>query len=61
MNAKDEQAEVCYHHHGFAAFGAVVRYLIMPLAKARRSYWSNVPLINATEAVLSPLRIATVW
>ncbi len=33
VDAKDDQAEAFYRHHGFAAFGSLPRQLIMPLAK----------------------------
>jgi ribosomal protein S18 acetylase RimI-like enzyme len=31
VDAKDEQAEAFYRHHGFAAFGSLPRQLILPL------------------------------
>ena len=32
VDAKDEHAESFYRHHGFAAFGAIHRQLILPLS-----------------------------
>ena len=37
VDAKDEQAEAFYRHHGFANFGSVQRQLILPLAKIPRA------------------------
>ncbi len=33
VDAKDDQAEAFYRHHGFANFGSLPRQLILPLAK----------------------------
>lgn len=33
VDAKDDQAEAFYRHHGFASFGSLPRQLILPLAK----------------------------
>jgi GNAT superfamily N-acetyltransferase len=33
VDAKDEQAEAFYRHHGFVGFGSLPRQLILPLAK----------------------------
>jgi GNAT superfamily N-acetyltransferase len=33
VDAKDDQAEAFYRHHGFLAFGSLARQLILPLAK----------------------------
>jgi hypothetical protein len=35
VDAKDEQAESFYRHHGFFAFGSTPRSLILPLANRR--------------------------
>ena len=32
VDAKDEQAEAFYRHHGFVAFGSQARQLVLPLA-----------------------------
>lgn len=36
VDAKDEQAEAFYRHHGFAKFGSLPRQLILPLGKIAR-------------------------
>ncbi len=36
VDAKDEQAEAFYRHHGFANFGSLARQLILPLGKIPR-------------------------
>jgi GNAT superfamily N-acetyltransferase len=36
VDAKDEQAEAFYRHHGFADFGSLSRRLILPLGKIPR-------------------------
>jgi predicted GNAT family N-acyltransferase len=33
VDAKDEQAEAFYHHHGFVPFGSQPRQLMLPLTK----------------------------
>lgn len=33
VDAKDEQAEAFYRHHGFLAFGSLAKQLIFPLAR----------------------------
>jgi hypothetical protein len=33
VDAKDEQAESFYRHHGFVPFGSQPRQLVLPLAK----------------------------
>jgi hypothetical protein len=35
VDAKDEQAESFYRHHGFVAFGSTSRTLILPLGNRR--------------------------
>jgi predicted GNAT family N-acyltransferase len=35
VDAKDEQAEAFYRHHGFAAYGSAPGKLILPLAARR--------------------------
>jgi hypothetical protein len=35
VDAKDEQAEAFYQHHGFMRFGSSPLRLMMPLAKLR--------------------------
>jgi GNAT superfamily N-acetyltransferase len=37
VDAKDEEAEKFYQHHGFAAFGSAPGTLILPLKPVRRS------------------------
>ena len=36
VDAKDDQAEAFYRHHGFASFGSLPRQLILPLTKGFR-------------------------
>lgn len=36
VDAKDDQAEAFYRHHGFAAFGSLPRQLILSLAKVSK-------------------------
>jgi len=33
VDAKDDQAEAFYHHHGFVAYGNASGQLVLPLAK----------------------------
>ena len=35
VDAKDEQAENFYRHHGFIAFGSTSKNLILPLSNTR--------------------------
>jgi GNAT superfamily N-acetyltransferase len=37
VDAKDEQAEAFYRHHGFVAFGGQARQLVLPLATFSKS------------------------
>jgi ribosomal protein S18 acetylase RimI-like enzyme len=37
VDAKDDQAEAFYRHHGFVAFGTVPRQLVLPLTNLRTS------------------------